>query len=394
VNEKYLYGNLRQEKLNQVLNGPLAKELRNNLLQDKPHEACQDCYNVEKRGSLSLRQEANRDFKDLWKKIEGTENDGGLIDQKLEFLDIRFSNICNFKCRSCNQDSSTSWGAELKKAGIRDHFTIERPTKTKEELWEILDQAIPYLRRVYFAGGEPLLEGDHYLFLEKLIEHKRTDVVLCYNSNFSSLKRHSKPVTYYWNQFRDVFISASLDGVQEQGELIRKGMKWSETVRNFKQLRFEAPRARFMVFPTISVLNAFHIIQALKVWFDIGMIRKAGDVNFNILNYPTYLNLNLLNDTERNKLKDHYQNFLREIKGKWPSDLSENVEAELNLTLNSLGPEIWKNERHLFRSYTAQLNKLRGESFLKLFPEYTELILEGSFNSDQFPPPALNLADI
>ena len=41
---------------------------------------------------------------------------------------------------------------------------------------------------VYFAGGEPLINDMHYYILNKLIEHKRFDVTISYNTNLLHLQ--------------------------------------------------------------------------------------------------------------------------------------------------------------------------------------------------------------
>jgi len=70
------------------------------LTQQYP-SACEGCYKIEQYGGKSRRiTENNR-----WENIE---------KPKLEFLDIRLSNLCNLKCLMCYPDSSSSLVSDYK----------------------------------------------------------------------------------------------------------------------------------------------------------------------------------------------------------------------------------------------------------------------------------------
>ena len=81
------------------------------MLNDERYEACARCYELEDNGTWTLRQSQNAvrgiDSIDL---IEATNLDGSIDEFKLKYMDIRFSNLCNYKCRSCG--CSNLWGEE------------------------------------------------------------------------------------------------------------------------------------------------------------------------------------------------------------------------------------------------------------------------------------------
>ena len=90
----------------------------------------------------------------------------GEMDYKT-FLDFRFGNKCNFKCRMCGHDLSTAWYSETKKEYPGDKFP-----KPKTIYTDIYDQLIPYfdsVEEIYFAGGEPLLYPEHYKILDHFL---------------------------------------------------------------------------------------------------------------------------------------------------------------------------------------------------------------------------------
>ena len=373
MDETFAYGRLDEKSLTEIFNDAPAKQIRATLLQDRPFDACRNCYYLEKIGKRSLRQDGLADYSDSLKLLAETEQDGSLESSALLYLNLRFSNVCNFKCRSCGPDSSTSWQAELKSHGFPLQAKSVRVAADVPNFWGSFDPHWKSLKHVYFAGGEPLLHDDHYSFLERLLENGRPDVSLSYNTNFSNLSFKGRSALAYWNRFKNVKISASFDGVGAHGELLRKGMDWQQTLHHFRLLRVMAPHVEFEVFPTVSVMNVFHITAALDEWIRVGMIRDKKHIQFNILNLPRHLNLNILNSEERDDLARHYREYLIRLKSSVGGELYGVIERELESVLRYFSPEIWHDERRRFRGMTDFLDHARGEKFLRLFPEHLGL---------------------
>ena len=107
-----------------IMNSPEYKRLRLEMLEDEPPSECKRCYDLEANGTWTLRNSQNEvrgeRAKDL---IASTRPDGSIPDFKMLYMDIRFSNLCNFKCRSCGPGCSNLWGdEELERMGP-DQFT-------------------------------------------------------------------------------------------------------------------------------------------------------------------------------------------------------------------------------------------------------------------------------
>jgi hypothetical protein len=97
--------------------------------------------------------------------------------------------------------------------------------RDKDDMWNQMQEHIPYLEQIYFAGGEPLIMEEHYNVLKELVRLKRFDVRLQYNTNFSRLNLKDENVLDYWKLFNNVSIGASLDAMGPRAEYIRKGTK-------------------------------------------------------------------------------------------------------------------------------------------------------------------------
>jgi hypothetical protein len=94
------------------------------------------------------------------------------------------------------------------------------------------------------------------------------------------------------------------------------------------------------------------------------------------LNEPAIYSIKILNQTERDQLKEHYNNFIDGYLEKTHFKAKEEFAKILRYILAHLDQGVLQNERKGFWLYTRQLDRLRGESLLKLFPELQNLMLE------------------
>lgn len=75
--------------------------------------------------------------------------------------------------------------------------------------------------------------------------------------NLTELRLGKLEVLPLWSQFKDIEVSASIDGHAELGELIREGLSWDRFVANIMTIRKQCPHVRIIYAITISVLNIF-----------------------------------------------------------------------------------------------------------------------------------------
>ena len=98
--------NLNNETIDEVFNSEEMKKLRVDMLNGERNKLCDICYLAEDRGEVSARQgflePQNNEF-------EIPETTDGEVPLEFQYIDIRFSNQCNFKCRTCCHDFSSSW---------------------------------------------------------------------------------------------------------------------------------------------------------------------------------------------------------------------------------------------------------------------------------------------
>jgi hypothetical protein len=242
-------------------NSKAMADLRNAMLQDAPIQMCRKCYDKEEAGLHSSRLRYNDFYRDEVDRLNATRPDGTLPAsvQPID-LDIRFSNLCNFRCRSCWHGASSRWFSDASALGLAQGPSpvITAGADRRQLLAEVLER-LPLVRSIYFAGGEPLLMEEHYALLEQLIRIGRTDVLLSYNSNFSELSLGNRRVADLWAAFPHVEVEASADGMGAVGELVRKGFSSARFEENLLAVRETCPHVKLSLRITVSVLNLFHL---------------------------------------------------------------------------------------------------------------------------------------
>lgn len=362
-------GNVRDNTIEEILNGSKYKEMRSKMLRGERCKECSACYRNEDVGNTSFRQSMNQQFKNYISDAKKINSDGYLTDIKLRYLDVRWSNICNFKCRSCSSTYSSTWAQEDNAHGKKKPIHIFAGGDDNDKLYE---QFKPYFKSIetfYFAGGEPLLTDKHYEILEYLISINRTNVDIDYNTNLSNLKYKNKSVLKLWKNFRRVGIGASLDSWGERAEYIREGTDWSVIESNIKQIKKDCHNVEMHSSSVISVFNVGTIPEFLDSLYDNNLFDKQTHRPqfYNII-HPHFYSFNVL----PSDLKDKTIDKLLSNKEKYNKHVKHEIEKVISQLKNSnYNVELAKQ----FKDNTLYYDKIRNRNFVDTFPELKEIIL-------------------
>ena len=364
-------GNLKEQSMKEVWNSKGMRDMRVNMLNHKPSKECGRCYEQEKAGFVSMRHSTSQNFGQHIGLVDNTLEDGTVEDFKIRYYDIRFSNLCNFRCRSCGSIFSSNWyNDEVKLYGDRKHPRIMYAGKTEEDMWEQMQEHIPHLDQIYFAGGEPLIMEEHYRLLNELVKRKMFHVRLIYNTNFSKLAYKDQDVLELWKKFDVVSVGASLDASGARGEYIRKGQDWKETVDNRRRMLEICPKVDFYISATVSIYNAMHIADFHREWVDLGLI-KPHDFNINILQSPNWFRIDCLPTEVKQQVRAKIEEHIKWLE---PQDKLTRATSGYRGMLSFMDAETpdihWLNG---FFDRTKELDNLRDEDFFATFPELESL---------------------
>ena len=357
-----IVGNCRTNTLEEIWQGEPMQKLRADMLSETPHAACTRCYEQEESGFFSGRRSANKHHGHQIKKLDDNPFE-------MTYWDIRFSNLCNLKCRSCGHIFSSQWyqdQAKLAGPGWKDqNVVLNYAGRTETDMWEQLQPHLDYVEQIYFAGGEPLLMAEHYNILDELVRRKRFDVRLIYNTNFTHTDLKGQSVFEYWKQFDSVAVGASLDGMGNYAEYIRKGTTWLEIENNRREMLRICPQVDFYVSATLSVLNAWHLPDFHRDWVERGFI-KPQDFNVNILQDPKHYRIDIVTNEYKEKISNKIKQHLEWLQ---PLDRLNRATVGFESAINFM---MATDNSHLLDTFwlkTNQLDGIRYEKLLNVMPE-------------------------
>ena len=207
--------------------------------------------------------------------------------------DYRFSNLCNFKCRTCGDMLSSSWETEQRQhqmvnwsndknawmqPDVRREIAQFQDTQIEEEFSSAVEQH--RVEEIYWVGGEPLMYEQHWRYMKRIIElGDGKNVYARYNTNLSRVKYGN------WNLYKDILlglrdwqICASLDGTGAIGEYIRTGLDYDVFVKNFQQGLEIATNPRQMRLDfTLTLPGMFEVdaMNALAEELGVQMLAKV-----------------------------------------------------------------------------------------------------------------------
>jgi len=378
----YFAGDLNNQSIKEIWNSDNMKSLRKDMIDGKEPEICRKCFDRERVTGESGRLHHTRDFPEVIAKIPDiTLEDGTCTTMELKYWDFRFSNLCNFKCRSCGPRYSSAWVPDAKKLGLTDQekvWSIESVNNNTN--FNFLADQVDHVKRIYFAGGEPLLMDEHWQILEMLVEKKRFDVKLSYNTNASTLTYGNKNVMDYWKQwdFGKLEIWPSIDEIGERAELIRSGTIWSKVEANLKELTtLDTAHVRPGI--TVGAWNVGRIPEIIEHLMSIGVVRrhpKTDRINYNnffinLLEHPAHYHVSILPDDYRATVVKKLEVFIDSHNKKYNTTIT----LALAHIIHELKKPFDLAAAKRFVTVTAQLDKLRGEDTYKTIPEM-ELVRE------------------
>ena len=360
-------GNCKTQTLAEIWQGDDMQQLRQDMLSETPNPACARCYEQENSGFFSGRKSANKHHGHHIKKLDSNPFE-------MTYWDIRFSNLCNLRCRSCGHIFSSQWYQDQAKlAGPewqKSHQVLNYAGRTEIDMWEQLLPHIDHVEQIYFAGGEPLLMEEHYRILEELERRQRFDVTLIYNTNFTEVKLKDRLVFDYWKKFKSVAVGASLDAMGYKAEYIRKGTRWNQVEENRRQMQEICPEVDFYISPTLSIMNAWHLPDFHKHWVDQGLIRPQ-DLNVNILQDPAHYRIDIAPMKYKQRLRMKFEEHLAWLR---PQDPLQRASVGFESAVKFM---MATDNTHLIDTFwrkTHELDSIRKERLIEVLPELEALL--------------------
>jgi hypothetical protein len=371
----------KDESIIQMINSDEYKQLRVSMLNDEPSEECKRCYDLEIMGTWTMRKSHNTrrglDYVDYI--VNNTREDGELTNFQMKYMDLRFSNMCNMKCRSCGPSCSSLAAQEFINNNGSDtyelYFNTSKAVINVAEEIGFVQKLKPYLKdtlEVYFAGGEIIITPEHYECLDYWIENNMNEEIeLSYTTNLSTLNGYKdKNLIEYWKKFPKLQIYASIDAEGDVAEIIRKGTDWKKIIENIKIIKEQAPHAQFEFTPTISIWNIFNFHILFDFLVNEKLIDyKTANPRFNLATNPWYANIMILPSHIKHRLVKVYEGYVDRY-----HNINPNLTNGFLTIIHNLKTGSENKEGILeFKKNNDQYDAYRKEKLEDIIPELKEV---------------------
>lgn len=365
-----VFGNVNKEKINDLINNENYKTIRKQMINGEKPAACTRCYELEtSANSWTLRKNSLSSFKNHLPLIDATNKDGSIDNFKMRYMDIRFSNLCNMKCRTCGPDLSSTWHED--QIIMYPNYSTPKfiDLKSNPNFMEDLKPHLDTIEEVYFAGGEALITPQHYEILDYWLSKGRTNVKLRYTTNFSGLKYKNKSILDYWKKFSDVRVAASLDTQGVQAEYARKGTDWDKIIQNRNTMIESCPNVYFEITPTVSIFSIYSLFDFHKEWVEKGLL-NINNIRINILTHPRYFSITILPEKYKKQIRELYVTYRQWLIA---NKAQPHIIDAFDGIVRYMDSEDHTELLDQFRIEVDKIDTIRKEKFIEIYPELKNL---------------------
>ena len=378
---------VQKSSLSEAWNSEYMQSVRERMITGKQVKDCSQCYRREKQGQYSFRQRANDDWQ---QHVQQVMNDTKRFVELPVYLDIRFGNLCNLKCRMCTGLYSKKLGEELYHISQKDE-TFKRIAKDTAKIynfdwydknfWSDLEKYLPRINLLYLTGGEPTLVEGNYDFLQRLIDKGYAkNISLVFNTNATNFQQRFLDTV---SHFAQITLNLSIDGIGGVQEYIRYPSKWKAIQKNMFTLMDkikESEHTKFdIVFtPTVNVLNVGSFDKLVNWAYKFANTNTTSKVQWNMepirLQGPQFQDMSWANKNYKRfalqNLDSIDNNAYKTFKSLKP------FVNKMKLTLMKIEDrlESQANNKQLHK-WNTELDKHRGID-IKDYIEYSDMIYE------------------
>lgn len=385
-------GWIQEQSLEEVWNSDNMQLVRRQVLNGERPDVCKPCFDLEDQGVESLRQRhINGVIPEARINLYPDTPLQEIMPFEFPTMEIKLNNLCNLKCRMCNPLDSTSWQDwnEVKPFYEKENNflvpTVDKlvdrpgqyigPFDNSENWWASFEKLLPYFRRVEFAGGEPLMDPQHYKILDMLKPYGH-NIELKYATNGTTLGiSKGRTIHDYWPNFRSIAVNVSLDGIHDVYNYIRGNSNFDQVEQNIKEIQSLPNISRVVGAFTAQAGNILQAAECIDYF-----INKMNIIFYSHrVSYPNCLSTQVL----PNELKALAITKLLAVKSQidqWPQIkryplLSKITHQQIQDNINYLQAKDQNNLWADFVEFNRRLDKTRRQGPLeKIIPEFAAYV--------------------
>ena len=308
-------------------NTKYKKYKRKEMLEGKRPAECEYCWKVEDNS----KSFSDRVFKseEPWSQpfLKEISNLGWRENYNPKYVEVAFSNACNFKCSYCGPMFSSKWIEEIEKYGAyptTDSFNGLEQIKAEDKLpykhsdenpyvdafWEWWPDLYRDLHTFRITGGEPLLAKDTWKVLDYIIEHPtpNKNLHLAINSNLgvpdNLIDKFIEKINKLEeeNRVSDFVIFTSVDGWGKQAEYGRHGLDFDKFWKNIDKILLKCPTVTIGIMCTYNAFSVLSFDELIKGVYEYKKKYSSMDRAWNtavsldtsFLRYPSHQTVQIL----------------------------------------------------------------------------------------------------
>lgn len=363
-------------------------DVRTTMLQGKPVDGCNQCYQMEEHNKVSGRQKqllkigvrVEQFEKTLasspWARVFASQE----FSQSPQDWQIDLGNHCNSACIFCHPSASSRLATEWKRIGFIDQ--LPAPNWTDDPV--LVDQFIamleasPHIQYLHFIGGETLITPAFQTILEALIRsglnHTAT---IGFTTN---LITWNQPVVDLLSQFVGVNLGMSIESFDSVNDYVRWPASMSKIHQYLDQWIAIAQDHNWLM--QLRTTPTALTIDSLLTVYQYAWDRSIAIESCNFLDQPECMRPSVLPSSYRQPIIDRMEFWIAKhkidseiiVNTRDPSVAQQQIVQDLQSYVNYLKRESDESFRlPELMTYLKRIEAGRGNSVLTHLPQYEEL---------------------
>ena len=283
VAQSETFGNIQEDSIENIWNNNKYKTIRLRMINNESSPECKRCMTEESWSNQSMRLSMNNLYSDQIDIVNSVTSDGELPNIQLLRWDFRFSNLCNLACIGCSPEYSSTWSdLATQMYNVKQPIFLNNKNHMQQFLDTVFNSSIDSVKQIYFAGGEPLIQWEHYEVLKQLLDHGNLDSIeFSYSTNLTSLNFKGTNILDYWTKMKKLSVCVSIDEVDEDRlHYIRYPSSMDKLLPNLKLLKenLTTQEQTYTITPTWSILNTHRIKEYMEFLLENDLLPNSFSV--------------------------------------------------------------------------------------------------------------------
>jgi organic radical activating enzyme len=389
------------------------KNRRREMMEGLRPKECDYCWNIEDNSN----EFSDRVYKSTepWSMqyFDEVLKTKGEKDINPKYVEVSFSNVCNFKCSYCGPAFSSQWMDEIQQHGSyptstnfnnldylksTDQMPIPHNKKNPyvDAFWKWWPDLYKDLHTFRITGGEPLLAKDTFDVLDFINSEPNPNrkLNLSINTNLSAPEKifneFREKITKLMNEERvnEFILFTSCDAHGEHANYIRHGFNYDLFIERINILLTENPKLTIIIMSTYNALSVPSYKGLIKDVYELKKKYHSAEryygssviLDSSYLRWPPHQSVKILDKewidevNSQAQLMDFYEQVRVGGDGYGFTDIEiTKVKRIAEWMKNHDDDSTFLKNRKDFFIFVRHHDMRRGTNFLEVFPEFDEL---------------------